>query len=274
MTTRVSDDQTGVDLVLASFPWLTSIPGILDILLDGVLDELPDAIILSDIRSSSEYATRFPGMASRRTKGFNPINEAEYLQLEDDYRSLLRGYGVLGTFDTPGENSFQRMLDDGFAAMRDAAPTVQEAFMEFYGIEVDESTLLTYFLDEDLGISEIERQIATATVGGAAYQYGLNITRARSELLTSQGVTEDLAREGFANVARETPQLETLARLHSLEPLEQMDLENLFFHSDPDIIRRRRRIFDTALADFQGPVATNVTRRGALGELVDLDQSV
>jgi len=279
-----------VDSIRATFPWLDDIPGIFDIIMDGVTTDLPAEVILANVRASEAYAERFPGMAERKTGGYNPINEAEYLSLEDSYRTLFSNYGVLGLFDT-GTNSLSAMfgeliggdvsptelsarLDEGYAAMADASADVRAAFLEFYGVELDDSTLLAYFLDEDLGLSEMENVVAASTVGGAALKYGLNITRTRAELLAGEGITGHMANSGFANVARETPQLQKLANLHGYNPLSQEDLEGFFFHEDPEVAAQRRKIFDTALSDFRGAGASSVTREGTLSELVDLDQSI
>lgn len=277
-------------LILEAFPWMKDLMGVWDIILSGVKNDLPDEIILSQIRETDSYKSRFPAMAARESSGFNPINEAEYLEYEDDYRQILRGYGVLGLL-APTERDLQDLftdwiggdvsplelsgrLDRGYAALSDASPNIKDAFQTFYGVQIDDASLLTYFLDEDLGLQEMERVIAASAVGGAALQYGLSITRTRAELLSSEGITGPMAKQGFADVARETPQLQTLARLQGSDPLSQLDLEDFFFHEDPEIAKRRRKIFDTALAEFQGAGASSVTRRGALSELVDFDQSV
>jgi len=285
-----AEASNAAEVIMATFPWLADIPGIFDIILAGVVGDLPNEMILSNIRGSEPYMARFPAMAARKSAGFNPITEYEYLQYEDDYRGLLSSFGVLGTV-APTAGALQDLmtdwisgdvspmelstrLDSGYAAMSDAAPGVREAFRDFYGIEIDDATLLTYFLDKDLGLQEMERVVAASTVGGAAYQYGLNITRTRAELLYSRGVTGDLAKAGYADIARETPQLQKLASLHRYNPLSQEDLEDFTFHEDPTVAASRRRIFDTALADFMGAGVTSVTQQGTLGELVDTDQSV
>ena len=277
-------------IILETFPWMKEFPGIWDMILSGVKDDLPNEVILANVRDTEAYKQRFPGMAARVSGKFNPINEAEYLTLEDSYRNLLSSYGILGIL-APDGNALKGFftdwiggdvspmelsvrLDKGYATMVDSALGVKETFREFYGIEIDDATLLTYFLDRDLGLLEMERVIGASKVGGAAMKYGLNITRTRAELLSSEGITEEMARRGFADVAREAPQLETLARMHSFNPLSQEDLESFVFHEDPGVMRRRRRIFDTALASFAGSGASSVTAQGALSELVDLDRSV
>lgn len=274
----------------AAYPWLAKIPGILNLIIQGIKDDLPDGVILQNIRDSDEYKVRFAGMAIREKAGFNAISEYEYLELEDAYRTLLIDYGVIDIL-APTEAAFDSLatdwiggdvsavelserLDSGYAAVRDASAGVKEAFSDFYGIEISDETLLSYFLDEDLGIKEMEKQVASATIGGAAYKYGLNITRTRAELLRGEGVSANMAHSGFADITREAPQLEKLARMHHYNPLSQYDLEELVFHEDPTVASARRRIFDSALADFEGAGATSITRQGTLGELVDMDRTV
>ena len=277
------------EMILESFPWMKDLMGIWGVILEGVKNDLPDELILAQVRETDTYKQRFPAMAAREGK-FNPITEAEYLQLEDSYRQLLSSYGVLGTI-APNEGALRDLytgwiggdvspvelstrLDEGYAAMYDAAPEVKEAFREFYGVNIDDSTLLTYFLDQDLGLLEMENVVGAAQVGGAALKYGLNVTRTRAELLRGEGITGEMAKRGYADVAREQPQLVKLAKMHHYNPLSQYDLEEFTFHEDPNVMASRRRIFESALADFAGAGATSVTQLGTLGELVDFDRSV
>ena len=276
--------------ILEAFPWLDELPGSVDIIIAGIKDGVPDGVIVANIRKSPEYIQRFPGMAQRASNGYNAITEAEYLAVEDSNRATLRAYGILGII-APSEEDFRTLsaemiandvspeefsfrVDSGYAQLQDSGPTIRQSFQDFYGIEIDDSTLLAYFLDPDLGVNEVERQIASATVGGAALRYGLNVTRTRAELLAGEGVTGPMAREGFANIARETPQLQSLARVVGNDPLSQVDLEELFFHRDPKVIQDRYRIFQEALNDFSGSGVRSVTEQGGLTELLDLDRSV
>jgi hypothetical protein len=131
--------------------------------------------------------------------------------------------------------------------------------------------MLLYFLDPEKGTYEIEREVAAAVVGGEALAYGLNISRTRAELFASRGITQQIARQGYSDIAREEPLLKDLANIHRFTPLTQTDLEEFFFHEDAQITERRARVFNTALAEFSGPVAGT---GGGFSELLDIQRTV
>ena len=279
-----------VEEIRIAFPWLEQIPDLYPFITDLVLDDTPPEVIAARVRETEAYKVRFPGMQERISKGLGPINESEYIEMEDSYRNLLREYGVLGYYAStedelrqlsagligsdvsPAEMS--RRLDSGFAQVVDAGEEVKQAFQQFYGFAPTDELLLLHALDPERGVREIENQLQTVYIGGEALRYGLNITRTRAEMLSQSGISREMARTGFADVARETPQLQTLARLHNLGPLSQTDLENFFFHEDPDVQRQRFKVFESALNEFRGAAPAATTSEGALLELVDRRRSL
>ena len=280
-----------VQAVWEAFPWLAQLGNdIFQLVTDLVLADTPAAVVASEIRKTDQYKQRFPGMEARASNGLTTITESEYLQTEEAYRGLLRDFGVLGYYGasleefqtfaarqlggdvSPAEMS--RRLDAGMAQVIDAGVDVQDAFEQFYGFQPTQELLLLNALDPERGLREIENQLQTVLIGGEALRYGLNITRIRADMLRESGVSREMARTGFADVARETPQLETLARLHSLTPLSQTDLEGFFFHEDPEVQQQRFRLFETALGEFGGGAPQRQTRTGSLTELVDRDLSL
>lgn len=281
-----------VEEVFAIFPWLEDMGGeVYDVIVDGVLNGDPSAVIIQEIRNTNTYKKRFAGLIARRQNNLPSITEAEYLDLELGYREQLRKYNLLGTFGFDKTGPFQEFaagliggdvsvnelnarLDRGVALLRDSSDFVQQAFEEFYGIRISEDALLTYFLDQDRGLDIIQDQVAAAEIGGEAFRYGLNVSRLRSDILRREGVTLDLARQGFANVSRELPVLERLAQIHRFNPLSQEDLEDFFFHEDPEVAEQRFRTFSTALGEFQGGGARGVTRTGALSQFIDVNRSI
>jgi len=281
--------------IFSDFPWLKEVPELAQMIIDLTIQGIPSASVTSMVRQSEAYKTRFPGMALRESRGYNPIDEMTYLRLEDSYRSQLREAQVLNFF-ADSEGSFRKLaadlvggdvsaaemsrrIDKGYAAVADAGPIIKETFGQFYGYQPDDAALLLYFLDPDRGTTEIENQVAAVQVGASAYEYGLNITRTRAELLRDRGVTQAIARQGFADVAREEPLFQRLATIHSITPLSQTDLENFFFHEDPGVTKRRKQTFDLALSQFQAGsfgagVASPLNQRGGLTELLDARRTV
>lgn len=286
----LEDSFNAVELIKAQFPWLANLgENIINLLINLVQEDTPSASIVAEIRNTPEYKARFPGMEARRLSGYNAINEAEYLAVEDAYRSQLRSYGILGVL-APNESAFRefaadfiskdvsvaelnRRLDQGVAIARDLAPGVQEAFRDFYGVEISPDALLMYALDPERGTNLIESQVATAVIGGEALKYGLNISRTRADLLRQRGVDASLARQGFASVAREKDVLNSLAKIHQFTPFEQEELEDFFFHEDPEVGKRRYQVFTQELANFQGRSASR-TQEGGLSQLVDFRRTI
>ncbi len=281
-----------VEEVFAIFPWLRDLGDeVFAVIVAGVTENLPLAVIQQNIRDTSAYQTRFAGLLHRQTAGLPAINEAEYLQIENGYLQQLRNYNILGTLGLEDTESlrefaadligkdvsvqeFNRRLDGGVSLMRDSSEFVQQAFEEFYGVRVTDDAFLSYFLDPELGLDIIEDQLMTARIGGSAFRFGLNVSQTRAEILRQGGVTADLARQGFSDIAREEPVLSRLASIHRINPLSQQELEEFFFHDDPNISQRRNQIFTTSLAAFQEGGARNVSKQGGLGELVDPNRTV
>ena len=282
----------GFDAVAAMyefFPWLKQLEGIGELLVSLVEQDTPPEAVAASIRDTDIYRTRFAGMESRRVKGLSAISEAAYLDLEESYRTLLRDYGVSGYLapdvqslrdfssglisEDISASELSRRLDAGYATVRDSGEFVGEAFEQFYGIRPTDEQLLLYALDADRGLREIENAVEVSLIGGEALRYGLNISRTRSEMLRQAGVSREMARTGFADVARETPQLKILAQIHNRDPLSQADLESLVFHDDPEVAKKRFQIFETALQEFSGQRAAT-TQTGGLLELVDRDRSL
>ena len=286
------DTSTEIAEILATFPWIAELgEEVIQIIIDGILNADVHAVITQNIKNSEVYKARFAGLIERQKAGLPAISERQYLDIELGFKNQLRQFNLMGTLGLMDEEAFRsfasgligsdvsvsefnRRLDQGQALMTDSSEFVQNAFEQFYGTKVSEDLLLAYFLDPDIGLELIEDQLATASVGGAAFRFGLNISKTRAEILSQDGVTADLARQGFAGIAQEQPFLSRLAQIHQFTPLSQQELEEFFFHQDPDVASRRAKTFDTALAAFQEGGARNITREGGLGELVARDRAI
>ncbi len=290
MTTR--DTQNSLAEILAAFPWLAELGReVIDVIVEGIRNADARAVITQEIRNTEVYKSRFAGLIARQEAGLPAISERAYLDIERGLREQLRQFNLTGALGLVDQESFRafaadligndvsvsefnRRLDQGQALMQDSSEFVQQAFEQFYGVTISDDLLLTYFLDPDIGLELIEDQLATSEIGGAAFRFGLNVSQTRAEILRKEGVSGDLARQGFASIAQEEPVLSRLAQIHQFTPLSQQELEEFFFHSDPEVATRRARTFSTALADFQGGGARNLTREGGLGELVDRNRSI
>lgn len=283
-STGTGSGLSPIDL-MGLFPWMAEIPGIESILQQGLIEGLSPEILAQRVRQSPFYLERFPGMAARKAGGLSAISEAEYLALERGYAAQLRTFGATGLI-TDSKATFagwiakdvsvselNSRLDMAYAAVYDTGSQVKAAFQAFYGIALNDQDILGYFLNPDEGLSQIEDKVLTAQVGGEALRFGLSITRVRADELRRAGITPDLAKTGFADVAAELPMLGKLAAIHAFSPLSQTQLENFFFHDDPTVGSKRAQVFTRALAEFQGSITGRRTNQGGLAELLATDQS-
>lgn len=166
-----------------------------------------DAITLM-LRDTPEYKARFPAMASLSSKG-RAISEAEYVEYETTAAQLERRYGlpsgmVSGNVTRLLENDISATeLNDrvmlASAAAIQAPKELKTTFRDYYGI--DEGGLTAYFLDPAVATPLLEKQAAAAVIGSEGAMQGLGIERQTAEQLQGLGISQQEARQGFADVA-------------------------------------------------------------------------
>jgi hypothetical protein len=165
--------------------------------------------IMALIRTTPEYAARFPAMKALAAKG-RAISEAEYIEYESAAATFERQYGLPAGM--LGKESVTRLLEKEVSAREleerilmaaggafQTAPEVQQAFQEYYGI--GPGGLTAYFLDPDVATPLLNKQYASSRIGGEAQRQGIGIDRQLAEALQVGGVTADEARGGFQKVA-------------------------------------------------------------------------
>jgi hypothetical protein len=174
---------------------LGSLAGEVERLVGDTTNEL---VIAQRLRETQQYRDRFKGLLGLQQRGIPDIrNEAEYLNLESQYRQVFREAGLrdyLGTSGTQAEyDSIARLVSDFSLsvnevrdrvtdAQRVVAETPQEvrdSLQRFYNI--DPATLTQYVLDPQRTTSEIQRRANAAIVGGYAARAGLDLGAGVSE---------------------------------------------------------------------------------------------
>jgi hypothetical protein len=170
----------------------------------------PDAVIFA-IREQPTYKKRFAGNAARLKAGLSELSPAEYIGLEDAYRTVIRSNGLPGGFYdseddlrkliegtvSPGE--FNSRIQEGYNAVVNADPEVKRQFKEFYG--VTDSGLAAYFLDPQRGEPLLANQARAAQIAARGLeQGGIQLSGQFAEDLARRGITEQQARAGFAEV--------------------------------------------------------------------------
>jgi hypothetical protein len=236
---------------------------------DLAIDGATEATITLGLQETEEYKTRFKANQARIAKGLAVLNPAEYLNVEDGYRQVLRAYG-LKQFDTD-EYVSQFIANDVSATelsnrvvtavqrVQNADPAISQQLRDFYGI--GQADLVAYVLDPNQQFQKIERQVAASEIGVAAARQGLKTGVSVAEQLAAQGVTQAEAQKGYATIADILPTAEKLSDIYgtTLDGYGQTEAEQEVFNSLASAQRKRQKLTQREIASFSGAAGTNKT---------------
>jgi len=231
-----------------------------------------EATITMALQETEDYKRRFKANEDRIKKGLQVLTPAEYLNLEDGYRQILRSYG-LNQFDTDDYVS-QFISNDVSAAelsnrvvtavqrVRNADPAVAATLKQYYGI--GDTDLVAYVLDPNQQFPKISTQVAAAEIGAAAGLQGLAPGVAVAEQLARQGVTQAEAQRGYATIANILPSAQKLSEIYgsTLEGYGLGEAEQEVFNSLASAQRKRQRLIERETAAFTGSSGAGRTTLG------------
>jgi len=223
----------------------------------------PDAIIFA-IRDQPAYQKRFSANKERVKNGFDELDPASYIGLEEQYRATLSANGMpVSFYDSKDDfdamiggavsnQELQSRIQDGYRAVQDADPEVKRQMQQLYG--VSEGDLAAYFIDPNrmkplLVAADYKRQAEAAKIAARASQSaGIQLTGGLAEDLARQGVTEGQAQAGFTEIGKLG---ELTTQLGGETALSQEQIIGQQFGTDTQAAlelekRRRRRVGEFA----------------------------
>ena len=221
-----------------------------------------ESTITLQLQESEEYKTRFKANQDRIKKGLRVLDPGDYLNLEDDYRQILRAYG-LKAFDT--DAYVQQFIANDIATtelsnrvvtavqrVQNADPAILTTLRSFYGIS--DNDLVAYVLDPNQQFQKIERQVAAAEIGAAAGLQGISTGVSVAEQLAAQGVTKAQAQKGYATIADILPTSEKLSGIYdkALPSYGLAEAEQEVFNTLASAQRKRRALAEREIAEFSG----------------------
>jgi len=231
------------------------------------IDGATEDTITIQLQDSEEYKTRFKANGLRVKNDLKYLSPAEYLNLEDSYRQVLRAYG-LKTFDNDAYVS-QFIANDmsptelsnrvvtAVQRVRNADPAVSKQLRDYYGIGQED--LVAYVLDPQQQFQKIERQVAASEIGVAAGRQGLTAGVTVAEQLAAQGVTQAEAQKGYATIADILPTAEKLSNIYgsTMDVYGQAEGEQEVFNSLASAQRKRQKLSATETGTFGASAGTN-----------------
>ena len=221
-----------------------------------------EATITLELQDTPEYQQRFSANATRLKSGLSALTPAEYVNIEDSYRQVLRAYG-LKQFDNDAyiqqfiandmsPTEFSNRIVTAVQRVKNADPAITNQLKQYYGIGADD--MIAYVLDPQQQFQRIERQIAAAEIGVAAARQGITAGMGVAEQLAAQGVTQAGAQEGYATIASRLPAAEKLSDIYggTMDVYRQSEAEQDVFNSLASAQRKRDALRQREIGAFSG----------------------
>jgi len=233
------------------------------------------------LRQTDPYKKRFAANAARIASGLRALSEAEYINLEDGYQTIMRNYGLPATYYTKGElgrqEGFEKFiagdvspteLEDRIMTAQNrvinAAPEVMTALKQFYP-DIKNGEILAYTLDPTKGLADIKKKVLAAEIGGAAIGAGLGAAATRAEELARYGVTAESARQGYDAIGSGLERGRQLSSIYQQPDYNQAVAEEEIFKlpGQTQAGEKRKKIIGLEKATFGGQTGVS---SGALSQ--------
>ena len=233
-----------------------------------IKDGLSEAEFTIKLRNTPAYRTRFKGNERRIANGFAAIDEATYLGLEDKFQSIMQNYGMPEKYyaranklgvqqyfeDAISKNidpvTFEERIIEGKKVI-DANKTTLDAIKRFYP-SLNDGDFLSYVLDSKNAISDIQRKVTSAEIGGAQLGAGLGATFAGAEALAKAGITGQRYQQAASTIAGAALRGGQLAAIYGEDPYTQQTAEQLVLNvpGATDAEKQTKKIYGLEEASF------------------------
>lgn len=239
--------------------------------LEGLIKEgVPASEFAIRLRETDAYQKRFAANKARINKGLSALSEAEYIGLEDAYQGIMRQYGMPESYYARGEmgrqEGFEKFIggdvspaeletriSTAYNRVINSNPEVVQALKQFYP-NITNGDILSYALDPEKALTDINKKVTAAEIGGAAIGAGLGIGMARAEELQRYGVTKETAQQGFGTIASGLERGRQLSQIYQQPDYTQAVAETEVFNlpAAEQARRQRRRLGQLETAEFGG----------------------
>lgn len=184
--------------------------GLYDVIVGYIKEGYDANTVMALIRTTPQYKERFPAMETLAKRG-RAISEATYIDYERGAASLEQKFGLpkgmlTGNVTRLLEADVSTVeLNDRVAlasnASLQAPQDLKDTLSSYYGI--GQGGLTAYFLDPGIAMPLLERQYATAQIGTEALRQDVGLDVGVATQLQELGVTQEQAKAGFGEVARQ-----------------------------------------------------------------------
>ena len=223
-----------------------------------ILKSTNQDFLAEEVRKTNEYKTRFKGLVALQARGNTDVrNEAEYLDLETNYRSAFNEAGLRNYLGADGSQSeydsiaelvgdfsvsveeVKSRIGDAQRVVADTPQEVRDSLQRFYNI--DSTALVEYALDPTRSQDKINTLANAAIVGGYGDIAGLDLDIEAAETVSSFANDEDLNLNALnKQLVAGADVRDTTARLANIDRMELSDSEALLASMDADATAKKK----------------------------------
>ena len=223
-----------------------------------ILQSTNQDFLAEKVRETNEYKARFKGLLALQGRGNTDVrNEAEYLDLETEYRSAFNEAGLRNYLGTDGSQSeydsiaelvgdysvsveeVRARIGDAQRVVADTPQEVRDSLQQYYNI--DPLLMVEYTLDPTRSQNKINSIANAAIVGGYAAKSGLQVDRFGSELVGDLAGDTDIAQEALnTRIQQGTALRDATKRLAQIEKSDLSDTEAFTSASNVDAKAKKK----------------------------------
>lgn len=171
---------------------------------------LDDSAVLLQLQESDTYKRRFSANEDRKKKGLSVLSPAEYVANENQYKQVLRMYGLPAGFYDSNDDVRSFLANDvspsELASRAQAAQKVwvtgnqdlRSTWRDYYGLS--DGDAIAALLDPATAMPIVEQRLTATQIGAAARRQALDVSRQRAEELSGLGVDEETALSGYGQI--------------------------------------------------------------------------
>ena len=217
-----------------------------------VQDSTNQDYLAEKIRQTSEYKARFKGLVALQGRGNTDVrNEAEYLNLETDYRRAFNEAGLRDYLGADGSQSeydsiaelvgdysvsveeVRGRIGDAQRVVADTPQEVRNSLQRFYNI--DATSLVEYALDPIRSQNKINTLANAAIVGGFGEIAGLDLDIKAAESVSGLANNQDINMNALnRDLVKGVEVRDATSRLANIDRMELSDSEALLASMESD----------------------------------------
>jgi len=217
-----------------------------------VQDSTNQDYLAEKVRQTSEYKARFKGLVALQARGNTDVrNEAEYLNLETDYRSAFNEAGLRDYLGADGSQSeydsiaelvgdysvsveeVRSRIGDAQRVVADTPQEVRNSLQKFYNI--DATSLVEYALDPIRSQNKINTLANAAIVGGFGEIAGLDLDIKAAESVSGLANNQDINMNALnRDLVKGVEVRDATSRLANIDRMELSDSEALLASMESD----------------------------------------